>query len=381
MEMPLDKVRKVLKIAKEPISLETPIGEEEDSTWATSSRTSPWCRPVESVIGTNLEDQTRKVLKTLTPREEKVLRMRFGIGEKSDHTLEEVGQDFEVTRERIRQIEAKALRKLRHPSRSKQLRSFMENSGSRHGNNVGGWRRQRSVREQLRALAKLSVIDAAAREFEDELRQIPQQIDEMRADVKRLEGLLVKEREQLAEAEALKRAQEQEVADRNEAISRAKAKGAKSRTPKEADAAEREVEANRRAVREREDEVLRLDEVIEKLRAHVEQHQNELEEFRQEFVQEEQKGQERVAELEAERGKVLSGRDEAAGSIPRPLLSRYERLQQRLGSGVAIVSDERCTVCSMALPAQQFIQVQRGEEIEQCPNCLRILLYKPLIED
>jgi uncharacterized protein len=237
------------------------------------------------------------------------------------------------------------------------------------------------VREQLRALAKLSVIDAAAREFEDELRQIPQQIDEMRADVKRLEGLLVKEREQLAEAEALKRAQEQEVADRNEAISRAKAKGAKSRTPKEADAAEREVEANRRAVREREDEVLRLDEVIEKLRAHVEQHQNELEEFRQEFVQEEQKGQERVAELEAERGKVLSGRDEAAGSIPRPLLSRYERLQQRLGSGVAIVSDERCTVCSMALPAQQFIQVQRGEEIEQCPNCLRILLYKPLIED
>jgi len=127
MEMPLDKVRKVLRIAKEPISLETPIGEEEDSHLGDFIEDKSAVSPVETVIGNNLEDQTRNVLKTLTPREEKVLRMRFGIGEKSDHTLEEVGQDFEVTRERIRQIEAKALRKLRHPSRSKQLRSFVEN--------------------------------------------------------------------------------------------------------------------------------------------------------------------------------------------------------------------------------------------------------------
>ncbi len=126
MEMPLDKVRKVLKIAKEPISLETPIGEEEDSHLGDFIEDKSVVSPVEAVINGNLEEQTRRVLKTLTPREEKVLRMRFGIGEKSDHTLEEVGQDFEVTRERIRQIEAKALRKLRHPSRSKQLRSFME---------------------------------------------------------------------------------------------------------------------------------------------------------------------------------------------------------------------------------------------------------------
>ncbi len=126
MEMPLDKVRKVLKIAKEPISLETPIGEEEDSHLGDFIEDKSAVSPVEAVINGNLEEQTRRVLKTLTPREEKVLRMRFGIGEKSDHTLEEVGQDFEVTRERIRQIEAKALRKLRHPSRSKQLRSFME---------------------------------------------------------------------------------------------------------------------------------------------------------------------------------------------------------------------------------------------------------------
>jgi RNA polymerase primary sigma factor len=126
MELPLDKVRKVLKIAKEPISLETPIGEEEDSHLGDFIEDKSELSPVESVINFNLENQTRSVLKTLTPREEKVLRMRFGIGEKSDHTLEEVGQDFEVTRERIRQIEAKALRKLRHPSRSKQLRSFID---------------------------------------------------------------------------------------------------------------------------------------------------------------------------------------------------------------------------------------------------------------
>ena len=126
MELPLDKVRKVLKIAKEPISLETPIGEEEDSHLGDFIEDKSVISPAEAVINMNLAEQTRRVLKTLTPREEKVLRMRFGIGEKSDHTLEEVGQDFEVTRERIRQIEAKALRKLRHPSRSKQLKPFMD---------------------------------------------------------------------------------------------------------------------------------------------------------------------------------------------------------------------------------------------------------------
>jgi len=126
MEFPLEKVRKVLKIAKEPISLETPIGEEEDSHLGDFIEDKKIISPGEAVINFNLGEQTRKILTTLTPREEKVLRMRFGIGEKSDHTLEEVGRDFNVTRERIRQIEAKALRKLRHPSRSKKLRSFLE---------------------------------------------------------------------------------------------------------------------------------------------------------------------------------------------------------------------------------------------------------------
>jgi RNA polymerase primary sigma factor len=126
MEFPLDKVRKVLKIAKEPISLETPIGEEEDSHLRDFIEDKKILSPSEAVIRLNLSEQTQRVLSTLTPREEKVLRMRFGIGERADHTLEEVGRDFDVTRERIRQIEAKALRKLRHPSRSKRLKSFVE---------------------------------------------------------------------------------------------------------------------------------------------------------------------------------------------------------------------------------------------------------------
>ncbi len=126
MEIPLDKVRKVLKIAREPISLETPIGEEEDSHLGDFIEDKKFMLPSDAAVSLNLAEQTRKVLATLTPREEKVLRMRFGIGEKADHTLEEVGQDFAVTRERIRQIEAKALRKLRHPTRSRKLKSFID---------------------------------------------------------------------------------------------------------------------------------------------------------------------------------------------------------------------------------------------------------------
>lgn len=126
MGMPIDKTLKVLKIAKEPISLETPVGEEEDSHLGDFIEDKKMVNPSEAILNLNLAEQTRKVLSTLTPREERVLRMRFGIGEESDHTLEEVGQDFNVTRERIRQIEAKALRKLRHPNRSSGLKSFLE---------------------------------------------------------------------------------------------------------------------------------------------------------------------------------------------------------------------------------------------------------------
>ena len=126
MDIPVSKVRKVLKIAQEPISLETPIGEEEDSHLGDFIEDRQVVSPAEAVINLNLKEQTESVLRTLTPREERVIKMRFGVGDGSEHTLEEVGQSFAVTRERIRQIEAKALRKLRHPSRSRKLRAFLE---------------------------------------------------------------------------------------------------------------------------------------------------------------------------------------------------------------------------------------------------------------
>jgi len=126
LAMPLDRVRKVLKISKEPVSLEAPVGDEEDSTLGDFIEDQNALQPLDASIRANLGESTTKILATLTPREERVLRMRFGIGMNTDHTLEEVGLQFSVTRERIRQIEAKALRKLKHPSRSKHLKSFLE---------------------------------------------------------------------------------------------------------------------------------------------------------------------------------------------------------------------------------------------------------------
>jgi RNA polymerase primary sigma factor len=133
MELPVSKVRKVLRVAQEPISLETPIGEEDESHLGDFIVDQNGISPSDAVINLNLREQTAQVLKTLTPREEKIIKMRFGLEDGSEHTLEEVGQNFAVTRERIRQIEAKALRKLRHPSRSHRLRAFLENGNQRGG--------------------------------------------------------------------------------------------------------------------------------------------------------------------------------------------------------------------------------------------------------
>jgi RNA polymerase primary sigma factor len=128
LSMPVEKVRKILKISKEPMSLENPVGDDEGSMLGDFIEDKNALQPLDAAILSNLREVTTRVLSSLTPREERVLRMRFGIGMKTDHTLEEVGQQFSVTRERIRQIEAKALRKLRHPSRSRKLRSFSSGS-------------------------------------------------------------------------------------------------------------------------------------------------------------------------------------------------------------------------------------------------------------
>jgi RNA polymerase primary sigma factor len=133
--MPVDKVRKVMKIAKEPVSLENPVGDEDGSYLGDFIEDKNAILPIDAAIQSNLRETTTRILSSLTPREERVLRMRFGIGMNTDHTLEEVGQQFHVTRERIRQIEAKALRKLKHPTRSKKMRSFLSGS-SKSQNNI-----------------------------------------------------------------------------------------------------------------------------------------------------------------------------------------------------------------------------------------------------
>jgi RNA polymerase primary sigma factor len=133
LSMPVEKVRKVMKIAKEPVSLENPVGDEEGSYLGDFIEDKNVLLPIDAAIQANLRETTTRILASLTPREERVLRMRFGIGMNTDHTLEEVGQQFNVTRERIRQIEAKALRKLKHPTRSAKMRSFLGNSGKNRG--------------------------------------------------------------------------------------------------------------------------------------------------------------------------------------------------------------------------------------------------------
>jgi len=129
MDIPVGTVRKVLKVAQQPISLETPVGQEEDSRLSDFIQDTASISPADAMIRVNLKEQTTSILRTLNPREERIIRMRFGLEDGSEHTLEEVGQKFQVTRERIRQIEAKALRKLRHPSRSRRLRTFVDTEG------------------------------------------------------------------------------------------------------------------------------------------------------------------------------------------------------------------------------------------------------------
>lgn len=237
------------------------------------------------------------------------------------------------------------------------------------------------MREQLRALAKLSEIDASASDLDQELKDIPAHIEEMRADVKRLEMMLEREQRELEEAEQLGRAQSEQVSSSNEQLSRAKAKGAKARNAREVEAAEREMDAVRRSMRDREGENKRLDEVVDKARAQLEQHQKELADLRAGVQEDEAKAQARVEELQIERSKVLTGRDEITAQLGKALLRRYERIRDKKGSAVAEVVEGTCMGCRMQLPPQQFIELQRGEELQQCPTCHRMLFVRTVLED
>lgn len=234
--------------------------------------------------------------------------------------------------------------------------------------------------EELRALVKLAAIDDSARDIDNELKAIPKRTEEMRGDVQRLETLLANERSQLREAEALKVQQDAQVQDSNDRISKAKSKGAKATNARESDAADRELEATRRGLKDREDEQRRLADAITKVRASLEQHEKEFEEFKNLFLEEEKQGRARIAELEAERAKVLAGREDLAKLVSTVIVKRYERVREKRGSGVSEIRESTCGACRVQVLPQQLLQIQRGELIDQCQHCQRFLFVRSVVE-
>ncbi|MEM1417380.1 MAG: C4-type zinc ribbon domain-containing protein [Myxococcota bacterium] len=243
------------------------------------------------------------------------------------------------------------------------------------------------MRDKLRALAKLAAMDGAAQDYDRELQELPAKIASMREDVQTLEALLARERDQLTEATTLEGERSSELTERREALSRAKAKGAKARTIKEADAAEREVESNRRIIRDREEELERIRATIEAKKSSLEERERQFEEARGIFEEEEKAASARIAEVEALRATVLDGRETLETELPRTIMKRYERLKQaRLREGnkyavLAVLESETCTSCRVALPPQLFIEVMRGEDYFRCPSCKAFVVYKGLLDE
>ena len=236
------------------------------------------------------------------------------------------------------------------------------------------------MREELLALAKLAEMDDSARDIDAELKQIPQSLEELRDSVQTLETMLAQERQQLAEAEELKVQQGAELKERNEGLQRARKKIAQASSIREADAAEREVEANRRAIREREEELGRLGQAIEAKTASLAEREKDFDEAKGVLQSNEESSKARIAELEEQRGQLLNGRDELAAKVPKPIVKRYERLKAGITNAVLIIKDGNCPGCRMALPPQLTIELQRANELHQCPHCRRIIIHKKVID-
>ncbi|MCG8553972.1 MAG: C4-type zinc ribbon domain-containing protein [Proteobacteria bacterium] len=230
------------------------------------------------------------------------------------------------------------------------------------------------VREQLAALAKLAEIDACVRDIESELKEIPARMDELRSNVARLRGLLEAERDQLAEAERLFKVQEEQIQEKNDSLGRSKAKAAKARTLREADAVERELEQLRRSLREREEERQRLGEAMERVRRSLGGHEREFQELEDYFADEDAGAGRRTAELTERRDEAVSGREEVAARVEAAVLRRYELVRRhRGGVAVASIKGGSCAGCHTALPPQLIIRAQKAETVEECPRCHRML--------
>lgn len=237
------------------------------------------------------------------------------------------------------------------------------------------------MRDELVALAKLAKMDDSARDIENELKQIPEHLQELRTGVQTLESMLAQEREQLNVARQLKVEQSGELKERTEGLQRARKKAAQATSAREADAGEREIQANRRAIKEREDELARIGQAIEAKEASLVEREKDFEEAKGVLQSEEESSKTRVAELEVERDKLLKGRDELVVKIPKTVVKRYDRLRTGIANAVIIINDGTCTACRMALPPQLSIELQRADALHQCPHCRRIIIHKKVIED
>jgi predicted nucleic acid-binding Zn-ribbon protein len=236
------------------------------------------------------------------------------------------------------------------------------------------------VIEQLAALAKIADIDAEALRAETELREIPLRIESLMADVKRLGDLLDAERHEVADAERLLAAQEEELNNQNQLLAKSKAKGARARNMRETDAVERELETIRRLMKDRETEREALREAIGKRRGSVEKHENELAELQNYATDERRKAEARQAELTAAHAQILAGRAALLPKVPADVLRRYDMIRgKRQGMGLAAIQNGTCGGCFVVLAPQQVIAVQRAEEFSQCPRCQRILFSREAV--
>ena len=234
--------------------------------------------------------------------------------------------------------------------------------------------------EQLAALAKIADIDAEALRAETELREIPQRMDALNADVKKLGDLLAAERQELADADRLLGAQEEELSNQGQALARSKAKGARARNLRETDAVERELETIRRLMKDREQERETLKEAIGKRRGSVEKHAKEFAELEGFAGEEQRKAETRIAELTQIRDRVLTGRAELVPKVPADVMRRYDMIRsKRQGLGVAAIQNGTCSGCFVVLAPQQVIAVQRAEEFAQCPRCQRFLYSREAV--
>jgi uncharacterized protein len=240
---------------------------------------------------------------------------------------------------------------------------------------------QSYLREQLRALVELTAVDTKARQIDERLAGIPAELEARRTAVRKLADLVSRQEAALAEAEGLLSTQEKDLASRNDAVSKAKSKGAKAKNTREADAAERELEGARRSIRDGEAEKVKLKERIERTRSALDAPRASLEEQKSELLTAEAEAGPKLDALRHEREQIVAGREVFLKKIDRDKVKTYERLRPKLSPVVCEVAGETCSGCRMAVSPQRFIRIMKAEEILQCQHCMRFLYHRDLLAD